>query len=411
MESIRPANEVFRLRECLDMLRLPIRTDIPLRRTPWMNWALLAINVVVFAIGVCGGPSTQSSIRQSFGLDPRDPQLLNYFTYAFCHDGWLHLLSNLIALYVFGNHVNDRAGQLGYLALFLAGAVFAGVGCVATGSSALVIVGASGAVMAVTGAYLALFPRSSITIYYWLLFVGSIEVPGMYLILVFFLVDVIAKLAGDTPVAHTGHIFGMLFGFGVGMGLLAVGLLPRDPFDFLALAQRWNRRRHYQSLVRQGFNPFAAPPAPARSRPPAYDPLLQRIRELRAEINEAAAHHNLPHAAILFLELKSLDPEQVLARQAQLDVANQLASQRFFTQAADAYEQFLQHYPAFEQTEQVELMLGVIYARYLEQYERARVLLTHALKQLHAEREVGMAQTELTRIEMIASGKGEPRSN
>src|SRR5207248_2233845 len=105
-----------------------------------------------------------------------------------------------------------------------------------------------------------------------------------------------------------------------------------------ALVQRWNRRRQYKMLVRQGYNPFAfaprvpiVPQAAARTEED-LDPNLQRIRDLRAEINEAIAHHNLPHAAILFLDLRALDPRQVLARQAQLDVANQLASQQFFAQ-------------------------------------------------------------------------------
>jgi tetratricopeptide (TPR) repeat protein len=256
------------------------------------------------------------------------------------------------------------------------------------------------------GAYLALYPRSNITILSLLFFVGTFEVPSMYLIFAFFVLDLIGNAAGSPYVAHVAHIAGLLFGFGIGMGLLAVQLLPRDPFDFLALMQRWNRRRQYKMLVRQGYNPFAyTPPRPANARTASAaeeDPNLDRIRELRAEINEAIAHHNLPHAAILFLDLQKLDPRQVLSRQAQLDMANQLASQQFYPQAADAYEQFLRHYPNFEQIEQVQLMLGLICARYLKQYDRAKALLSSALRQLHGEREIAMARSELDRIEPLA---------
>ena len=136
------------------------------------------------------------------------------------------------------------------------------------------------------------------------------------------------------------------------------------------------------------------------------DPAQLKILEMRAEISEAIAHHNLQHAAILFLELKKLDPRQVLSRQSHLDVANQLASQQFYPQAADAYEQFLVHYPNFDQIEQVRLMLGVIYARYLHDYTRARQLLLQALARLHTEREISMARTELARIEPLM---GSPR--
>ena len=100
----------------------------------------------------------------------------------------------------------------------------------------------------------------------------------------------------------------------------------------------------------------------------------------------------------LFLELKQLDPHQVLSRQAQLDVANQLASQQFHEQAADAYEQFLRHYPNFKQLEHVELMLGLIYARYLNKRARARELLSHAVTRLHSERDVRMAREELEKL-------------
>jgi outer membrane protein assembly factor BamD (BamD/ComL family) len=69
----------------------------------------------------------------------------------------------------------------------------------------------------------------------------------------------------------------------------------------------------------------------------------------------------------------------VLSRQAQLDVANQLNAQQLYPQAADAYEAFLRAYPKFEQIEQVELMLGLIYARYLQQYDRAKSYLVKAI--------------------------------
>jgi hypothetical protein len=322
----------------------------------------------------------------------------------------IHLLGNMLALYMFGNNVNDRLGSVGYLALYLAGAVFAGIGCVLLPGSTPRVIGASGAVMAVTGAYLVLFPRSHITLTYVLIVVnGAVEVPCMYLVSFFVALDLAMNLAGSSGVAHTAHIWGAMLGFGVCVGLLAIRLLPRDPFDFLARVHRWNRRRQYQSLVAAGFDPFGMPavPPPARRaedrererrQREAYDATLERIKELRAQVYEAIAHHNLPHAAIVYIELKTIDPDQVLSRQAQLDVANQLASQQFYPQAADAYEQFLRHYPNFAQIEHVELMLGLICARYLSRRARARELLSHAVTRLHGENELKMARDELEKL-------------
>ena len=108
-------------------------------------------------------------------------------------------------------------------------------------------------------------------------------------------------------------------------------------------------------------------------------------------------------------QLKQIDPQQVLSRQAQLDVANQLAAQQLYPQAAEAYELFLRHYPKFEQIEQVELMLGLIYARYLAQYDRAKGCLLKAIARLHGERELSMARAELARIEpLMAAGPVSP---
>jgi tetratricopeptide (TPR) repeat protein len=230
----------------------------------------------------------------------------------------------------------------------------------------------------------------------------------MYLVSFFFALDLAMNLAGSSGVAHTAHVWGAVLGFGVCIGLLAARLLPRDPFDFLALIHRWNRRRQYQSLVAAGFDPFGArapvvtirraDQAEADREREIYDATVEKIKELRAQVHEAIAHHNLPHAAILYIELKTIDPDQVLSRQAQLDVANQLASQQFHIQAADAYEQFLRHYPNFNQIEHVELMLGLICSRYLNRKARAKELLRRAVGRLHNENDLRMAREELEKL-------------
>jgi membrane associated rhomboid family serine protease len=373
---------------------LPIRTDSPLRSTPWMNWAIIFANFVCFVI------QRRLHLEQSLSLDPGNPELVHYFSYAFLHRDWMHLIFNMLFLYIFGNNVNDKMGNVGYLGFYLAGGVFAGVGHVL--SSSVPVIGASGAVSAVTGAYLVLFPRSNITVIYFFILIGSFEIASMYFIIFFFVKDLIPVFAAaESEIAHMAHISGTVFGIVVCMVMLAANLLPRDQFDVMSMLRQWNRRRQYQNLVRDGYDPFTyvspiEEPARARATPP--DPMLGRIQDLRAEISEAVAHHNLPHAAHLFLKLKQLDPKQVLSRQAQLDVANQLASQQNYAQAVEAYEQFLQHYPNFEQIEQVQLMLGIIYARYTSQPERAKELLLRAMARLHSDREIEMARAELGRI-------------
>jgi membrane associated rhomboid family serine protease len=370
-----------------------------------MNWLLIFVNLLVFSLQNV----VDQKIVVAHYLYPQSPQLSQFFTYAFLHANLGHVLGNMLFLYIFGNNVNDKLGNLGYLGFYLAGGVFAGIGYVLTQSGMQPVAGASGAVAAVTGAYLVLFPSSAITIvYYFLIDYGTFEVSSMFFIVFFFAKDLLFSFTASQGVAHTAHVFGSLFGFSVCLTLLASGLLPRDKFDILALIGRWNRRRQYRALVQAGYNPWdhpAVPPVPASIYVPPVppDPAMQRLLELRAEVAEAIAHHNLPHAANLYLQLKQLDRNQVLSRQAQLDVANQLASQQLYVEAADAYEQFLRCFPNYGEIEQVQLILGLVYARYLTDYGRAKELLTTALQRLHHEREIALARTELTRIQSLAA--------
>jgi membrane associated rhomboid family serine protease len=381
---------------------LPIRTDSPLRSTPWMNWLLIGLNVIIFL-----AQQQWAEIRLAGMLYPTDLKISSYFTYAFLHAGVLHLVGNMLFLYIFGNNVCDKLGNFGYLGFYLAGGVFAGIGYVVTLDEPIPMLGASGAVAAVTGAYLVLFPRSTVTVLYFFILIGVFHLPSMWLIAFFFLKDVVMNFAGESNVAHTAHIGGTVFGVAVCMSLLAVKLLPRDQYDVLALLGRWHKRRQYQSMVRQGYDPFGHSPAridPSRPEAPP-DPMQVRIQDLRAEISESIAHHKLPKAAQLYRELHSIDAEQVLSRQAQLDVANQLASEQHYPQAADAYEQFLKFYGGDAQGPHVELMLGLIYGRYLMQYERAKDLLVRAAERLSGQREGELARQELIRIEPMVPSR------
>ena len=379
---------------------IPLRTDSPLRSTPYMNYALIAANVVVFVLTL-----TSPGAADGFGLSSREPLPHQFFTYQFLHADWLHIIGNMLFLYIFGNNINDRLGHLGYLALYLGGGVFAAVAYAVTSTSGAEMIGASGSISAVTGAYLALLPRSRVTVFYFIYLIGVTEIASLWFIAGFFAYDIFLNLTAVDQVAHMAHIGGTVYGFSTCAALLAVRLVPRDPFDIVAMIQRWNRRRQYRDMVAGGYNPFeytqpsrpayfGAPVAPA----PPPDPRTAQLLDIRAAISQAIAVHDLDRAARLYIDLKMLDPQQVLAKQAQLDVANHLASQQLHAQAAEAYEAFLRQYAKSDNTAQVELMLGLIYARYLGHPERAREYLTRAASKYHAGRELDLARAELARL-------------
>ena len=382
---------------------LPLRTDSPLRHSPYMNWALIVANMIVFLITLfTGNQGGANYVMDHFALSSRQPEVYQFFTYQFLHSGWLHIAGNMLFLYIFGNNVNDRMGHIGYLAFYLAGGVCSGLAYVATQSNGVPMVGASGAISAVTGAYLVLLPRSNVTVFFWYFIIGSYDVPSIWFILFFFGYDIFLNFAGGDQVAHMAHIGGTIYGIMVCSGLLVFHLLPRDHFDIVALAQRWNRRRQYRDMVSKGYNPFdytrVTDPPNHRAAPPPLSPTTQSVMELRGAISQAISAHDLDLAAKQYLELKVVDPQQVLAAQNQLDVANHLAHQQLYPQAAEAYEAYLRQYPRTGQVEQVELMLGLIYARYLAQNEKARTHLTRAIEKLHGDREIALAREELARL-------------
>ena len=166
---------------------LPIRTSIRPWRTPYANYTLIVINAIIFFLSYHPhvNPFTREvdllrSWAEQFMLAPARPFLWQFVTYAFLHNDIWHIIGNMFFLYLFGNNVNDKFGHTGYISFYLAGAVFSGIGhtLMAGGN----VLGASGAVAAVTGAYLVLFPQTLITVFYWLIFIGTVEIPALYFI-------------------------------------------------------------------------------------------------------------------------------------------------------------------------------------------------------------------------------------
>jgi membrane associated rhomboid family serine protease len=388
---------------------IPLGTDSRLRTTPYMNWALIAANVIVFVVfqhlysnqghWTLNMAAVNSLTVQDYELSPAVPRLFRFVSYAFMHEGWLHLLGNMLFLYIFGNNVNDKMGQAGYLAFYLAGGVFAGLAYVLMQPGTTGVIGASGAIAAVTGAYLVLFPRSNVTVFYFWFFIGKYEFPGLWFIVIFFVQDIVLNFAGNSNVAHVAHIGGTIFGFVVSLVLLSLQLLPRDQFDLVAMVKQWNRRRQYRDMISKGYNPFDYAPKPRSDQPPPPpDPRQEQIMNYRGAALEAVARHDLPNAAHLYLQLKQLDAEQALPKPAQLDIANQLAGEQRYSQAAEAYETLLRVYPKAEQIEQIELMLGLVYARYLNEFDKARHYLQRAMLRLHDPAARTMAREELAHL-------------
>jgi membrane associated rhomboid family serine protease len=388
---------------------LPIRVNIQPRRTPYANYALIALNAAIFLLQFTIHPGTGRLVFRpwvgDFLLVPRISPWWTFVTYAFLHHDFWHILFNMFFLYLFGKNVNDKLGHLAYTVIYVCGAVFSGLGHALLHSATPVpTLGASGAVAAVTGAYLVLFPQSLLTIVYWFFFIGTIEVPALYFIVLkmILLDNILAR--GQGSIAYDAHLGGYAFGIGVTVLLLAMRLVTTNQLDLWAMIKRWNRRRRYRDVVAGGYDPFSGT---GGGRPAEGGDVEKTLAdkqkdadalELRGAISRRFDEHNLAAAADLYLQLMHIDSEQILPRQHLLDIANQLASSQRASEAAWAYSQFLAHYDSYEHAEQVELMLGLLYSRYLNRPNEAVKHLHRAAERLSDPAQIRMCREELAKL-------------
>jgi hypothetical protein len=220
------------------------------------------------------------------------------------------------------------------------------------------------------------------------------ELPAMYFIAFKLIIwDNVfePRFLPPMQVAYGAHLAGYAFGVAATVGLLATKLVSSSSFDLWAMIKRWNRRRLYRDVVSGGYDPFAARPA--------RQVRAKEVVKSAAEITERLTQRNLPAGAALYLDLMALDDQQVLPRQQLLDIANQLAGENNHAEAARAYEQFLAHYGSNEYAGQVELMLGILYSRYLNRTEPAIRHLDAAVPKLADPGQLKMCRDELGRLQ------------
>jgi len=148
---------------------IPLRDALPTRRFPLVNYALIALNVLVYFFQSSLGPAQQQLVYR-FALIPFNfvtrlsvGDVTDIFTSMFMHAGLAHLGGNMLYLWIFGDNVEDRMGRGRYLLFYLLGGVAASLAHILTNPTSRVpTVGASGAIAAVLGAYLVLYPQSRV---------------------------------------------------------------------------------------------------------------------------------------------------------------------------------------------------------------------------------------------------------
>jgi len=184
---------------------IPLRDVIPSRTTPYVTVTLMALNTLVFAYQFLLGPEDGQAFIQVFGLVPADFSWATVFSSMFLHGGLMHAGGNMLYLWIFGDNVEDRMGHGRFIIFYLLCGMAAAMAQVWTvPNSPIPMVGASGAIAGVMGAYFVLYPKSRIVTLLPLIIVFQVvEIPAIFFLGIWFLMQFVSGLGSLAVSAGT----------------------------------------------------------------------------------------------------------------------------------------------------------------------------------------------------------------
>jgi membrane associated rhomboid family serine protease len=205
---------------------IPLRDVIPTRTTPFVTVAIIIANALVFVYELSLGPYANGFVLY-FGLVPAAFSWANVFTSMFVHGGLLHVAGNMLYLWIFGDNVEDQMGHGRFLVFYLAcGTVAALAQTMMASDSVVPMVGASGAIAGVMGAYFVLYPRSRIvSLLFLFIFIQIVEIPAIFFLGFWFLMQFLSGIGSIATTAQSAGgvaFWAHVAGFGAGVGGILV---------------------------------------------------------------------------------------------------------------------------------------------------------------------------------------------
>ena len=386
---------------------IPLGTDRANKRPTMVTYALIALNVLVFGVLAVldrTQPDLALQVRRPLPLDPEDWRLWQFFTYQFVHGGVMHLLGNMVFLLVFGPGVEDRLRRLGFLVFYLLGGAFAGLCHMLLGAevvdgpngahwviAARPVIGASGSVSCVTGAFLVLFPLTNIKVILWFIVIGATTIPSWMLISLSIVKDLFLEGFGASKgVAHLAHLGGYFYGASIALILLWTKVLPREVYDLLSIWKHAQRRRKFKELATSGKeSPWRADQVRGVMK---SEETPDERTELATQVMRLMSARDLDGAAHKYGELILLEPNVSFPREMQLELANHCYSIGKYREAAAAYGTFLAKRADDRDAERARLMLAILSARYLGDPAKGRELLGTLVSERLSEDERSVAE-------------------
>ncbi len=214
---------------------IPLKDDNPTSRPPIVTVGLIALNIIAFAYEMLLPPQARAAMIIQMGLIPAEvtsgisvgpefPLPLTLFTSMFLHGGLLHLAGNMLYLWVFGNNVEDQTGHVRFLAFYLlCGVAAAGTQIAASPNSEIPMIGASGAIAGVLGAYMLMFPHARVlTLVPIFIFIRLMYLPAVVVLGLWFLYQILLSASAGQGAGGGVAFFAHIGGFVAGMLLIWV---------------------------------------------------------------------------------------------------------------------------------------------------------------------------------------------
>ena len=198
----------------------PVSDVIPSKTTPFVTVGLIVLNALVFLYELQLTRPELQLFAELYGVVPAYFSWSSVLTSMFLHEGWLHLFGNMLYLWIFGDNVEDRLGHFGYLMFYVACGVAAALGQVAVSAGSIIpMIGASGAIAGVMGAYFVLYPHSRVlTVVFLIFFMDMIEIPAIFFLGIWFVKELFSGVGslGASAVNGGVAVWAHVVGFAVG---------------------------------------------------------------------------------------------------------------------------------------------------------------------------------------------------
>lgn len=221
---------------------IPLRDRLPTRQFPFVNYALLALNVISFLWELASIEAGYAEFVQDWGFVPArflanpTADAITIFTSMFLHGGWMHIGGNMLFLWVFGDNVEDALGHVRYVLFYLAaGVLAAGAQMFVDPASIVPMVGASGAIAGVLAAYVSLYPRARVLVALPIFIIITFyEFPAWLVILEWFALQLLSGI-GSLAVPKSGGgtaFFAHIGGFVAGLLLVRLAMVGKQPVAY-----------------------------------------------------------------------------------------------------------------------------------------------------------------------------------